>query len=187
MKTAITVALIALAANAQAQVVNIDSRYGFTYDSGGSDPAPLPGQHINLIGSPLVQLTLPAGSYEVTNAAGLPGANFQGWSYNVGTSSWAWAFVVANDATRQVVLYGEGGYGSSAAQVAALPAVQNYRASFTLTASTTLDFTLRDYFVADNAGGISLLVTPVPEASPAAMLALGLLLMAWRTFAAPPH
>ena len=31
-------------AQAQAQIVNINGRSGFTYDSGGSDPAPQPGQ-----------------------------------------------------------------------------------------------------------------------------------------------
>ena len=171
------VALLASSLLAQAQsIVNIDSTHGFTYDSGGSDPAPVPGQHINLIGTP-VQLTLGPGTYAITNAAGLPGASFTAWSYNVGTSSWAWAFVMADDATRKVLLYGEGGGGSSAAAVAALPNVQNFSTTFELASTTTLAFTLRDYYVPDNAGGISLKisqVSAVPEPASFGLMTAGL-------------
>jgi hypothetical protein len=145
---------------AYSQIVNIDSSHGFIFDSGGSDPAPAPGQHINPIGAP-VELTLLAGTYKITNAYGLPGADYSAWSYNVSTSSWGWAFVMADAATHNVILYGEAGRGSSAAQVAALPAVQAFSQSFKLTDTTTLLFTLRDYFVPDNAGGISLNVKPI--------------------------
>jgi hypothetical protein len=177
---ALTLAVALLAAvPSHAVVVNIDASHGFTYDGGGSDPAPQPGQHINLIGAP-VTLALDAGTWRVTNAAGLPGALFSAWSYNVGTSSWAWAFVAADDATRRVLFYAEAGGGSSAAAVAALPAVQNFRHEFTLAAPTTLVFTLRDYYVPDNAGGISIDVSPVPEPGPAALLAAGLALLGWR-------
>jgi hypothetical protein len=172
-------AAIALGATtlAQAQIVNIDATHGFTFDRGGSDPAPQPGQHLNLIGAP-VQLTLGPGDYLVTNAWGLPGALFKAYSFNLGTSSWAWAFVVADDATRKTLFYQEAGYiTSSAAAVAALPAVQNFSYSFSLPATTTLDFTLRDYYVNDNGGGISLKIAQigvVPEPAPAALLLAGL-------------
>lgn len=162
-----------------AQVVNIDSRYGFTYDGGGSDPAPLAGQHVNLIGTPLAQLTLGPGTYEIKNAAGMTGASFDAWSYNLGTSSWAWAFVMVEDVTRNVVLYAEAGRGASAAEVAALPAVQNFATTFVLPSATTLDFTLRDYYVADNGGGISLWISPVsavPEPNAAALLSAGVVI-----------
>lgn len=162
--------------NVCAQVVNIDSSHGFTYDGGGSDPAPIVGQHINLIGSPLVQLTLGPGTYEIKNAAGMSGANFEAWSYNLGTSSWAWAFVMAEDVTRNVVLYAEAGYGSSAAEVAALPAVKHFATTFVLPSTTTLDFTLRDYFVPDNGGGISLWISPVPEPNAAALFSVGVVM-----------
>lgn len=166
----------------EATIINIDSSHGFTYDGGGSDPAPVPGQHLNLIGTP-VQLTLAAGTYQITNAAGLPGASFNAWSYNVFTASWAWAFVIVNDSTRNTILYAEAGGGSSAAQVAALPAVQNFSTTLTLASTTTLDFTLRDYFVSDNAGGISLNITAVgtavPEPSTELLIALALAMLSW--------
>ena len=165
-----------IGASASAQVVNVSANYGFTFDGGGSDPAPVPGQHINLIGSPPVTLTLGAGDYVISNAAGKPGALFSAWSYNIGTSSWAWAFVMADNSTRRVLGYYEAGGGSSATAVAALPAVQNFSAQFSLSQSTTLLFTLRDYYVPDNAGGISLYIaaSPVPEPSIAVLFAAGM-------------
>jgi hypothetical protein len=52
-----------------------------------------------------------------------------------------------------------------------------FSTAFSLATATTLDFTLRDYYVPDNAGGISLLVSPVaavPEPASVVLLALGL-------------
>lgn len=179
-KAAATLFLTGLALTAtgaaQAQIVNIDATHGFTYDGGGSDPAPVPGQHLNLIGAP-VTLTLPAGAYNITNASGLPGATFEAWSYNVNTSSWAWAFVMADDATRKTIQYYGVAGGSSSAEVASNPLVKSFSASFSLAAPQTLVFTLRDYYVPDNAGGISILVSPanpVPEPAALVLMALGL-------------
>jgi hypothetical protein len=175
----VAVALGAPAA-ASAAVVNIGHELGFTYvPGGGSDPAPIPGQQIAFIGSPPT-LDLAAGTYRVTNATGLAGANpdYTAWSYNTGTSSWAWAFVIATTGGT-VVDYEEAAYGSSKAAVAALPAVQDFQSFFTLAADTTVAFTLRDYYVPDNAGGVALNVErftrgpAVPEPASWALLIAG--------------
>jgi len=163
-----------------AQIVNIESRYGYTYDIGGF-PAPQPGDHINLIGSPSVTLSLGTGSYLITNAANQPGALHTAWSYNVATLSWAWVFVMADDATRRIVLVGDALVaGSSATAVASQAAVQNFSATFSLGQPTTLLFTLPDYYVPDNAGGISLRISPVPEPHSAALLLAGAGVLALR-------
>ncbi len=82
---------------------------------------------------------------------------------------------MADDSTRRVLGYYERGGGSLAVAVAALPAVQNFSANFTLSQTTTLLFTLRDYYVPDNAGGISLNIaaSPVPEPSITVLFAAG--------------
>jgi len=178
---------LTMPATVSATVINIDASHGFTYDRGLSDPAPVPGQHINPIGA-RIELSLDAGVYEITNAfaQGIPGALFNAWSYNVGNSSWAWAFVVADASTDNVIAYYEGGGGNSAAQVAALPAVQSFKERLTLSKPTTLLFTLRDYYVPDNAGGVSLniVATPVPEPHSGVLLLVGLAVAAgvrrWR-------
>jgi hypothetical protein len=123
------------------------------------------------------ELTLAAGTYDITNATGLPGANpnYTAWSYNLGTSSWVWAFVVANSAG--IVLdYEAARLGNSQTAVAALPSVINFESTLTLAAPTTVAFTLCDYYVLDNGGGIALNVQSVgavPEASTRAMILLG--------------
>lgn len=173
--TLLAVAVLLSAGAAQAQIVNIDATHGFTYDGGGSDPAPQPGQHINPIGSRLT-LTLDPGTYTLTNAWGQPGAQFSAWSYNVGTSSWGWAFVLYDAADDRVLRYFEAGnVQNSAAAVAAQPAVQQFSGQLVLAQRTTVGFTLRDYFVPDNDGGISVqLAAPVPEPASAALLVAGL-------------
>lgn len=176
--------LAALATGAHAQVLNIDAtQYGFAFPT---DPAPVVGQVITPItnpgGGPLLQLTLGAGTYDISNATGMAGANpaFIGWNYS---SGWVWSVVVADDATHQVVFYADrGGVQGSQAGIAAQADVQAFHDSFTLTQTTTLDFMIRDYYLPDNAGGVSVLISAaaVPEAPVPALLALGLAAMGWR-------
>lgn len=159
---------------ASAVIVNVDATHGFNYvPGGGSDPAPTPGEQIAFIGSPPT-VSLAAGTYTITNAIGKPGADpdLTAWSYNLYTSSWAWGFVVAtpnaDPSTGTVLDYENAGYGNSKAEVAALPAVQSFSSTLTLAASTVVAFTLRDYYVPDNGGGVALDIEPsgataVPE------------------------
>lgn len=175
-------AVALLAGTAHAQVVNIDAtRYGFAFPT---DPAPVVGQVITPItspgGDPLLQLTLGAGTYDITNATGLPGANpaFTGWNFSGG---WVWSVVIADDATHKVVYYADrGGVQGSQAALAAQPDVQAFHDTFTLTQTTTLDFMIRDYYLPDNAGGVAVSIAAVPEASSTALLALGLLALGLR-------
>jgi hypothetical protein len=186
LRAAAAAALMSVSGAAAADaIVNIDAtRNGFAFPT---DPAPVPGQLITPIGTPLNQLTLPAGTYNVTNAAGLlfTDPSFIGWRFN-GGASWVWNFVIADDATDRVVLYGEAdGIQATQALIAAEPAVQNFSAMFTLPATTTLDFMVRDWFLGDNAGGVALYIaaaaTPaIPEPEQAVLLLAGLMLLGLR-------
>lgn len=151
---------------ASAAIVNLGANLGFTYNGGGSDPAPVAGEHLNFIG-PVPTLALAAGTYTITNATGLPGANpnYTAWSYNLYTSSWTWAFVIAT-AAGSAIGFEKAGDGNSQSAVAALASVQNFSTNFTLAAPTVVAFTLRDYYVPDNGGGIALDVEPAAGAVP---------------------
>lgn len=147
-------------------VVNIDAtRYGF---AAPTDPAPVVGRPITPItnppGQPLLQLTLPAGRYRVSNASGLPGANsgFTGWRYNAG-ANWVWNFVISDNTTGLVVYYADRGMIQPTQEaIASQPDVIAFRDTFTLSAATTLNFMIRDYFLDDNAGGMALQIEVAP-------------------------
>ncbi len=182
MKIWLLVGLVCAAPGmATAAIVNIDATHGFNYvPGGGSDPAPMPGEQISFIGTPPT-LSLAAGTYTITNATGKAGADpdLTAWSYNLYTSSWAWGFVIATPGGT-VIDYGDSGVGgSSKASVADSPAVKNFSQTLTLAAPTTLAFTLRDYYVPDNGGGVALDIEPaggaaaVPEPATWAMFAGG--------------
>lgn len=172
----VAAAVLSQASPAGAAIINIDATvYGYAFPT---DPAPVPGQIIAPFslapGGLLNQLTLPAGTYQVTNATGLSGADpsFTGWRYDSGPD-WTWSFVIANDANDAVVAYADcGATLTSQAAVAALPATQNVVDTFDLPVPTTLDFMIRDYFLPDNAGGVALNVQFVPEPGTLALFAL---------------
>lgn len=161
-------------------VVNIGgTQYGFSFPT---DPAPVPGQIITPITSTgsLNQLVLGPGTYSVSNATGLPGANpdFDAWRYNLG-NNWVWNFVISDNATSKVLLYGEaGGIQTTRSAIANQASVQNFTSSFTLPATTTVNFMIRDYYLPDNFGGVSLLVEggnqSVPEPGSLAIMLGGL-------------
>jgi hypothetical protein len=164
-------------------IVNVDATlYGFKYPATGvSDPAPNPGDVITPIslapGGALNQLTLPAGTYTIRNATGMAGANpnFTGWRFNA-ADNWVWSIVLADDATDKVIFYADrGGVQSSQAAIAADPTVQNFSGTFTLPATTKVDFMIRDYFLPDNAGGVAVVIpaAAVPEPGGVVLFVIG--------------
>jgi hypothetical protein len=180
---ALSACLACAAPAARAVVVNIDAT------TAGCDAAHCnavflhPGDTVGAVFSP-TQLTLGPGTYTVSNGSGLPGSNpsFSAWRVN-GGPQWTWSFLIIDDATLQVVTFGccslvpgaPPAYFATQAAAAAQPYAQTYTSSFTLAKVTTLDFVTEDYFPADNAGGMSLSVTAVPEPPVWALAGLGLL------------
>lgn len=137
----------------------------------------LPGTVVSILG-PKVQLTLPAGTYRITNAAGLQGALYGGWNYNSSGANWVWSFMVANEATSTVLM--DDYIGSTQSSLAAIAGLTNtptydgntvlaatstagFTDQLTLTQTTTLDFFIDDYGLSDNLGGVSLLVRSVDQ------------------------
>ncbi|WP_165244084.1 PEP-CTERM sorting domain-containing protein [Paludisphaera soli] len=171
-------------------IVNIDARY---YGYAESATIPAVGEVVTPVvdapGGLANQLILTAGTYKVTNASGEFGALFDAFRFNVSTGeSWVWNFLITNASEgNKAVLFGEGsGLGATAEDVAAQSAVQDYSATFTLTKNAALNFMIRDYYLGDNAGGVSLLIqqvgpiipVAVPEPTGLVLLGVGSLLAA---------
>ena len=161
-----------------AQVVNIDARV-----TGCQNGGTCGGQHLaagNYIGNLInpVQLTLAAGTYNITNGSLLPGSDpyFSAWNYNTGGNNWVWGAMVIDDATKILLVQaccGNMVYGTQAG-AANQAFAQNYFSTLTLATTTTLDFITEDYYPYDNLGGTSLniqAVTATPE--PASLVLLG--------------
>ena len=173
---------LALSSAAQAVIVNIDAAVTGCQNSGNCDGSPHlpPGAYVGPLINP-AQLTLAAGSYTITNGAGMAGANpnFTAWRFN-GGDSWVWAFEIIDDATKTMLVQGCCGdfvYNSQAG-AANQAFAQNYSSTLTLLSTTTLDFITEDYYPYDNAGGIALNITsstaPVPEPTTWALMFAGL-------------
>jgi hypothetical protein len=132
-------------------------------------------------GGMLNQITLGPGTYTVTNGSGLAGANpdFTAWRYDSGINDWAWNYVIADDVNDAVVDDRYPALGSSQTDVASNPSVENYSSTFTVPTTTVLDFMVGDYYLPDNAGGVTLQIQPlaaaVPEPSSVALLSFGFL------------
>ncbi len=156
-----------------------------------------PGQTVNLINP--VTLTLGPGTYTITNGA-LTGY-YSAWNFSGG---WVWNWVIAtdnNDGTGDVFRVGYSGYvyGTQSAAAAAhdgnyfglggpaAPLVDptggpdNFSETFTLLATTKLDFFVMDYYMPDNNGGVALnidaVATPLPATLP--LFAGGLGVLGW--------
>ncbi len=184
-------ATVATAAGAQADtLVNIQG-----FDPGGaganifSYPV-APGTVVSLFNPVLVDLQ--AGDYLVKDAWGLPGALYDTWNFESSApGSWASHFVAATP-------LGGGQYSMLLDGVSLLdPACGNHFCAWStrteavaaflatpafhlhLDQAGTVAFASADYFLPDNLGGISLLITAVPEPAPWALALAGLGGLAW--------
>lgn len=141
-----------------------------------------PGDYVGALINP-VQPTLGPGTYTITNASNLEGADpyYSAWRFN-GGQNWVWAFEMIDDATKKMLVQGCCGdvYGTQAGAASASFAT-TYSSTFTLAATTTLDFITEDYYPYDNYGGIALniqsVTAAVPEPQTYALLLGGLLAM----------
>ena len=147
------------------------SRRAASAAGGPNLPNVQPGAVLSDIYSPKDQLTLDAGTYLITNGAtsGYDSAwNFQGYP---NTPNWVWSFLIADDATSQVLVNGYvGAVEPTQAAMAGLvgtttwngttelaaTSTQDFRATLILTHTTTLDFLIDDYYLADNGGGVTI-------------------------------
>lgn len=181
MKALASTALLAgsLCGSARADIVNIDASQSGCVNVTQCDGSP--HQPVGTVIGDLLapaQLTLAAGTYTITNANGLPGANpaFTAWRFN-GGDNWVWSFMVVDDATKKLLVQGCCGsavFGSQAA-AASDTFAQTYNSTLTLAATTKLDFITEDYYPYDNAGGVSLRILPaVPEPHAWALMLAGL-------------
>ncbi len=177
--------LAALVAPAKATtIVNIDASVTGcqTISLCDGNPHLPPGSYVGPLINP-VQVSLAAGSYDITNASGQFGANgsFTAWRFD-GGNDWVWSFEIIDDATKTIVVQGCCGsavYGSQAA-AAADPFAVNYHTTLTLPRTTTLDFITEDWYPYDNAGGVALAISAVPEPAAPALMLGGLIAMALR-------
>ena len=173
---------LALCTGAQAVIVDIDAAVTGCVAASRCDGAPhyQPGDYVGDLINP-VQLTLGPGTYTITNASNREGADpyFSAWRFN-GSDNWVWAFEIIDDASKIMLVQGCCGdrvYDTQAG-AANQSFARNYSSSFTLTATTTLDFITEDYYPYDNLGGVSLniaqTVGAVPEPGTNALMLAGL-------------
>lgn len=153
------------------------------------------------------QISLGPGSYRITDAwgpAGLQsGALYDAWNFEGGNpTAWAWHWKMLKDDGSNGSTINTSNYASflladvdsteafSSESAAAQFGYATAPTEFTLTTTMLLDFVVNDYYLADNAGGVSLNiactggpcrqpVNPVPEPSGPGLFALGVLGIAW--------
>ncbi len=176
---AFALALVGSFSTAQADtLVNIK---GYGADGAGANifSYPVaPGALVSLFNPVLVSLA--AGSYALTDAWGQPGAVYDTWNFETNApGSWASHYVAAEvlpgDQYRVLV---DGvslldpacsnhfcAWSTRSQAVAAFLATPAH--TFTLDHAATVAFVSADYFLPDNDGGISLLLSAVPVPEPA--------------------
>ena len=187
---ALAAALVLGAGAAQADelIVNVPG-----FSAGTADPQAyplLPGTVLALVNP--VLMPLPAGSYTLRDAWGLPGAMYDTWNFQSSApGSWLSHYVAAlqrPDGSYEVLVdrlsLQEPGCANhfcawstqpeAAAAFAATPAY-----GFTLASAGTVAFVSADHYLPDNLGGISLTVSAVPEPGPTTLLLAGLVSLAW--------
>ena|SRR5450830_1025159 len=166
---------VAYTVNASAtEIVNIDaSKYGYNSTAGATVGDTYSLTNYDPWGGSysLLQVTLGAGTYTWSNAASIAGGAYSKYSFAWGGTSYAWDFAAFDDATKKLAFTGGISHQSTAAAAESLSA--GLTGTFTLASTTTLDFAVRDYFRADNSGGVSLAISPVPEPDAYGMLLLG--------------
>lgn len=134
-----------------------------------------------------VMLSLSAGDYNISGAWGRPGALFDAWNFYLGAAgSWSNYYLIG-EATgtpgRFTILANPGAsptpcvnwycaWSTREEAAAGLLAAPPYRLH--LDHDATLGFVVTDYEVVTNQGGVSLLVSAVPEPETNAMMLMGL-------------
>ena len=188
-----------IATHAKAVTVHIDggpNGWGCTTCFGGppsvyNPPFSFPGGRgavVTLVnqGEPgPLQVTLPAGTYSITNAAAT--GNYSAWNFNTSNGGWVWSFVIASDngnntanvlkvgwvdvnAPTQAAAAGATNVASHSFGNVLNPStsVAAFFDTFSLATTTTLDFFIIDGFLPDNLGGVALNIDPVGVPGPIA-------------------
>jgi hypothetical protein len=181
-------AALALCAGTAAHAQSIVNIQGYGADGAGASGVSYPvapGTLVDLFNPVVVPFA--AGDYLLSSAWGLPGALYDTWNFeSTAPGSWASHFLAAEvlpDGRYRALLDGVSlldpschnhycAWDTQAQAAAAFLATPPFRLH--LAADTQVAFVSADYFLPDNLGGISLLVSSVPEPASALLLLAGL-------------